>query len=48
MGGLLKPYFFDCQQAVISKRLLTQTLTTIPQCGIVGFFASHLFTKASF
>ena len=27
---------------------LSQTLSTIPLCGIVGFFASHLLTKASF
>jgi hypothetical protein len=26
----------------------TQTLSTISLCDIVGFFASHLFTKASF
>jgi hypothetical protein len=29
MGCLIKPYFFDCQQAVISNGLLTQTLSLL-------------------
>ncbi len=40
--------FFALLKTSSSKFSLTQSLSTIPILGIVGFFAFRLFTKASF